>query len=97
MSDLDISVQQVGQPLGSMVLTASGKTVGATLVNRVTATIEVAAYASDVATDFQWSSDNATFARAQAGVLRLPVINGQVWYFKEGVTAGSTLQVTCAG
>jgi len=99
MGDLDISVQAVGAPLGALTLSATAKEIAATLVNRVSAVIELAAFdGSGVPVDFQWASTAAgTYARAMAGTLRLPVVNGQKWYVKEGATAAASLQVRCAG
>jgi hypothetical protein len=99
MSDLDISVQQVGAPLGSLTLAATAKEILATLVNRVTAEIELAAFdGSGTPVDFQWATTAAgTYARAMAGTLRLPVVEGQSWFVKEGATAAATLQVRCCG
>lgn len=99
MADLDITVQQVGAPLGSLTLAATAKQILATLQNRLTATIELAAFdGSGVPVDFQWATTSGgTYARAMAGTLRLPVVDGQSWYVKEGATAAATLQVRCCG
>jgi hypothetical protein len=99
MADLNISVQQVGAPLGSLTLAASAKEILATLVNRLTATIELAAFdGSGVPVDFQWSnSASGTYARSMAGTLRLPVVDGQSWFVIEGATPAATLQVRCCG
>lgn len=99
MADLDITVQQVGAPLGSLTLAAAAKEIAATLTNRANAVIELVAYdASGVPVDFQWATaSGGTYARAMAGTLRLPVVNGQSWYVKEGTVAAATLQVRCAG
>lgn len=99
MADLDITVEQVGAPLGSLTLAATAKQILATLQNRITATIELAAFdGSGTPVDFQWATTSGgTYARAMAGTLRLPVVNGQSWYVKEGSTAAATLQVRCCG
>ena len=99
MADLSITVEQVGAPLGSLTLAAAAKEIAATLTNRANAVIELAAFdGTGTPVDFQWSTASAgTYARAMAGTLRLPVVNGQSWYVKEGATAAATLQVRCAG
>lgn len=99
MADLTITVQQVGAPLGSLTLAATAKEILATLVNRLTATIELAAFdGSGTPVDFQWSTSAAgTYARAMAGTLRLPVQDAQSWFVKEGATPAATLQVRCCG
>lgn len=99
MADLSITVEQVGQPLGQLTAAAAGKQILATLVNRLTATIELAAFdGSGTPCDFQWSTALAgTYARAMAGTLRLPVVDQQSWYVKEGATPGVTIQVRCCG
>lgn len=99
MADLSITVQQVGEPLGSLTTSGAAKQILATLVNRLTATIELAAFdGSGTPCDFLWSNAAAgTYARSMAGTLRLPVVDGQSWYVKDGATAGATLQVRCCG
>ncbi len=99
MSDLAISVQQVGVPLGQLALSGTAKEVAATLVNRLTALVEFAAYDNTgVAVSFLYSSTAAgTFNRAQAGTLRLPVVDGQSWWFKQDQSAAPQLQANCAG
>lgn len=99
MADLDITVQQVGAPLGTLALGAAAKQVLAALTNRLNALVEFAAYdGSGNAVSFLYSdSASGTFNRAQAGTIRLPVVNGQSWYFKEDVVAAPTLQANCAG
>ncbi len=99
MADLDISVEQVGVPLGQLALSAVAKSIQATLVNRASALIELAAYdVTGVAVSFLWSnSATGTFNRAQAGTLRLPVVTGQTWYVKEDQSAAPTLEANCAG
>lgn len=99
MADLNITVQQVGAPLGSLTLGAAAKEILAALTNRLTATIELAAFdGSGVPVDFQWATTSGgTYARAMAGTLRLPVQDGQSWFVKDGATPGATLQVRCCG
>ena len=99
MPDLSISVQQVGAPLGQLTLAATAKEITATLVNRLTATVELAAFdGSGVPVDFQWATTAAgTYARAMAGTLRLPVQDAQSWFVKEGSLPAATLQVRCCG
>ena len=99
MPDLSISVQQVGAPLGQLTLAATAKEITATLVNRLTATIELAAFdGSGVPVDFQWATTaSGTYARAMAGTLRLPVQDAQSWFVKEGALPAATLQVRCCG
>lgn len=99
MADLAIAVEQVGVPLGTLALSGAAKQVQATLTNRLSALVEFAAYdSSGLSVSFLYSDTaTGTFNRAQPGTLRLPVINGQSWFFKQDQSAAPTLQANCAG
>lgn len=99
MADLDITVTQVGATLGQLTLGAAAKQVTAAVISRVTGIVEFAAFsATGVSVSFLYSQSAAgTFNRVQGGVIRLPVVNGQSWYFKEDQTAAPQLQANCAG
>lgn len=99
MADLAITVQQVGVPLGQLALSAAAKSVQATLSNRIQGLVEFAAYdGSGLSVSFLYcDTATGTFNRAQPGTLRLPVIDGQSWFFKQDQSAAPTLQANCAG
>lgn len=99
MADLTIALAQLGAPLGQLTLGAAAKEVLATVSGRVNGVVEFAAYdGSGVSVSFLYSDTaTGTFNRVQGGVVRLPVVNNQSWFFKEDQTAAAQLQANCVG
>jgi hypothetical protein len=99
MADLTIAVAQLGAPLGQLALAAAAKEVLATVSGRVNGVVEFAAYDSNGdSVPFLYSNAAAgTFNRVQGGVIRLPVVDGQSWYFKQDQSVAPELQANCVG
>ena len=99
MADLTIALAQLGAPLGQLALSGSAKEVSATVSGRVNGVVEFASYDSNGdSVPFLFSDAAAgTFNRVQGGVIRLPVINGQSWYFRQDQSVAPQLQANCVG
>ncbi len=94
------NVQQLGVPVGSLVLSGTPQEFAFTMVNRINGVVQVMAIdASGNPVGFLYS---ATSGGAQVLVpagsgIRLPVFKVQSWWFEEDTVAAPTLQVTCVG
>lgn len=99
MADLTITLTTLGAPLGQLTLGAAAKEVIAVLAGSVNGLVEFAAFDGDgAAVSFLYSdSATGTFNRIQSGVARLPMVNGQSWYFKQDQTAAPQLQANRVG
>lgn len=95
------NVQQLGVPLGALVLSGAAQEWALTCVNRLSALVQFIAIDSTGAAVAFTYSDKAggTYIEVPAGAgIILPVYKLQSWFFiQSAASAGATLQASCQG
>ncbi len=98
---LAVDVQQLGVPLGSLLLSGSAQEIEFTMESRLNGVIQAVAFdSSSNAVAFRYR-DTATgtimIVPAGAGV-KLPVYKTQSWWFEQDASsAAPTLRLSCVG
>jgi hypothetical protein len=95
------NVQQLGVPLGALVLSGAAQEWALTCVNRLSALVQFIAFdGSGNAVAFTYSDKvGGTYDTVPAGAgIVLPVYKIQSWFFIQAASApGATLQASCQG
>ncbi len=98
---LAVSVDQIGVPLGSLVLSGTPQDVAFTMVNRLNGYVQALAFDSSsnaVAFKYRTTAGGVLMIVPAGAGIKLPIYKLQSWWFEQDASsAAPTLRLACVG